>query len=279
VTVSLIKAAEEGGNLDASLHELALNMKRQAAFRDRLRSSMIYPAFIMVLFSGILVLILLFVVPRISKVFVGLRLSLPLPTRVLISASNFLLHNYKYLIAGVIITVIVAALIYHSRKREVLGALMKLPYLRKLSIQIDLARFTHSMSQLLRAGIPIVDALNYSQRVIINKKVVKVVEECKELVENGRPLSDGLENHRDIMPVMMRQLVSAGERTGGLDSAMEELSHHFEQKVRRSLKTFTTLLEPVTLLMIGVMVGGMMLAIMAPMYSMMNKLNPGNLPK
>lgn len=274
VTINLIKSAEEGGSLDTSLTELATNLKRQAAFRDRLRSSLIYPAFVMATFAAILVLILTFVIPRLGKVFTGLRVELPPATKFLIAVSDFLLSYYVFIIIGFVGFTILLIVLYKANKRAVINAFMQLPLLRKLGVEIDLTRFTHSMAQLLHAGIPIVEALELSEHVVSNKKVRNTVRDCQDLVTGGRPFSEGLQNHHDIIPVMMLQLVNAAEKSGSLDTAMQELSHHFELQVRNSLKAFTTLLEPITLVLIGVLVGAMMLAVMAPMYNMINQIGP-----
>ena len=274
VTINLIKAAEEGGSLDTSLKELAQNLKRQAAFRDRLRTSLMYPAFVMVTFTAILVLILTFVIPRLGKVFTGLRVEMPPVTKFLIAVSNFLLQNYLIIIIGTIGLIVLIAVLYKANRRAVINSAMQMPLLRKLGLEIDLTRFTHSMAQLLHAGIPIVEALEFSEHVVINKKIRQTVLDCQDLVTAGRPLSEGLEKHHDVIPVMMLQLVGAAEKSGSLDGAMDELSHHFELQVRHSLKAFTTLLEPVTLVLIGLLVGGLMLAVMAPMYKMINQITP-----
>lgn len=274
VTINLIKSAEEGGSLDTSLTELAQNIKRQAAFRSHLRSSLVYPAFVMATFAAILILILTFVIPRLGKVFTGLRVELPPATKFLISVSDFLLGNYMAIIIGFVILGTLIVILYKANKRLVINAFMRMPLLRKLGVEIDLTRFTHSMSQLLHAGIPIVEALELSGHVVINKKVRATVHDCQEMVTAGKPFSEGLQKHHDVIPVMMLQLVNAAEKSGSLDVSMHELSRHFELQVRQSLKTFTTLLEPITLVLIGVLVGAMMLAVMAPMYNMINQIGP-----
>lgn len=281
VTVNLIKAGEEAGTLEASLRDIARNIKRETAFRDHLRSSLTYPAFVMATFAGVLLLILTFVVPRLSKVFSGLRVELPAATRLLIQVSDLLLAHYLLIIGLLAGTVVLVVALYRAKRRAVINALLSLPMLRKLGLQIDLTRFTHSLGTLLRAGVPIVDALELSEDVTTKPAVRAMVRDCRRLVTAGQPLSEGMRLHKagagglghgGVVPAMMIQIVEAAEASGTVDTTMQELSRHFETQVRQSLKTFATLIEPVALVVVGVLVGGMMLAVIAPIYGLINQI-------
>lgn len=272
VTVNLVKAGEEAGTLEESLKNMAKTIKKDAAFRSTLRSSLIYPAFIVFTFFGVLILILTFVVPRLSKVFSGIAVELPPATRFMMTLSNVLLEHYLAIAAGVIISFIALFLLYRSQRRAFINGLLSLPLLRKLGLEIDLTRFTRSLSTLLHAGIPIVEALRMSEEVTIKKEVRAMLRDCQDMVSAGKPLSEGIRLHRKVMPSMMIQIIEAAEASGTLDTTLQEVAEHFEGEVNRSLKTFTTLLEPISLVVIGGLVGAMMLAVIAPIYNMIGQL-------
>lgn len=272
VTVNLVKAGEEAGTLEDSLKNMAKNIKKEAAFRATLRSSLIYPAFIIITFFGVLVLILTFVVPKLSKVFSGMSVTLPPATRFIMTLSDLLLNYYLFIIGGVIFFFVATWLLYRSHKRAFINALLSLPLLRRLGTEIDLTRFTRSMSTLLHAGIPIVEALRMSEEVTIKKEVRAMLHDCQDMVSAGKPLSEGIRLHKKVMPGMMIQIIEAAESSGTLDSTLEEVAEHFEEQVNSSLKTFTTLLEPISLVVIGGLVGAMMLAVIAPIYNMIGQL-------
>ncbi len=272
VALNLIRAAEEAGTLEETLKDLSKNIKQQIAFNDRLRSSLTYPLFVMGVFTLVLVVILAFVVPRIAKVFGSLRVELPPATQFMIAASTILLTYWPYIVAGIIIICILLVMLYRVKKRAFINLLLKLPGLRSLGRQIDLTRFTHSMGQLLKAGMPIAEALELSERTVVKKEIIVSVRSTREGVIAGRSLSEGLRKHKKVIPTLMLRTLETAESSGSLETAMKELSEYFEEQVDRTLKTVTTLIEPTMLVVVGLLVGGMMMAVIAPIYSMITQI-------
>lgn len=272
VTINIMHAAEEAGTLDETLKDLEVSMKKDMAFRDQLRASMTYPIFIFVIFLGVLLLILGFVIPRVAKVFNGLRVELPATTKAMISASDFLLNNYKPLIVAAFVLIACMIILFRLKRRAMTNILLQLPLLNHLGREIDLARFTRSMALLLKAGVPIGEALKLSRAVVVKKEIVRMVDHMEQAIDQGKPLSEGLQKSKRIVPTLMLRLVETAERSGSLEASMQNLSEHFQTRVSQRLQTIATLIEPIMIVVVGLLVGGMMLSIIAPIYGLIGKV-------
>lgn len=274
VSVNIIKAAEEAGTLDVALKDLQEGIRKDMEFSDKVRSALTYPAFIMLVFVGVLLMILVVVVPKISTVFSRLNVVLPLPTKIMIFASNTLLNNTIPLI--IIIAAIFGGLffLYRTKRLVLVRFLYSLPLVNKLAKEIDLTRFTHSMYLLLNSGVPITGALDLAEEVVVMKDIRQAIVHTKEVVTSGKKLTEGLKDYRKAVPPIVVRIIEAGERTGSLEKAMGDASEYLDYQVSGTLKTLTALLEPIMLVLVGVMVGGMMLAIIAPIYGLIGQIGP-----
>jgi type II secretory pathway component PulF len=268
VTVNIIKAAEESGTLDTALDDLKINIRKEAEFNDKIRSALIYPSFIFVVFIMVLLVILVVVVPKISTVFKSLNVVLPLPTRILIFLSDALLNYTIPLIIGVTVVVALFVFLFRRNKKLIIQGFAALPGISLLTRQIDLTRFTRSLYLLLTAGLPITSALELTQEVVMNKRIRIVIKRAKNYVYSGKRLSEGLQDGSNAVPPIMLKIIEAGERSGSLDKAMMDVSEYLDYQVSNTLKTLTALIEPIMLVGVGVLVGGMMMAIIAPIYQM-----------
>lgn len=268
VTINIIRASEEAGTLDTTLKDLKDTIKKQMEFNDRVRSAFIYPVFILIVFAGVLLLMLTFVIPRISSVFARLRVSLPLPTKILIFLSDLLVEHT--LITVVVIAAIVFSILmlYKKNKALFISGLLSLPLLNGLARDIDLTKFTRSMYLLLYAGIPITAALELTEDVVRKRDVVQAIQTAKETVLSGRRISEGFKQKHKVFPALIIKIIEAGEKSGSLDKSMQDASEYLDYEVTAKLKTITTIIEPAMLLLVGLLVGGMMLAIIAPMYGL-----------
>jgi len=272
VTISIIKAAEEAGSLDTTLKDLRDNIKKESEFSTKVMSALTYPILIMIVFIGVLSMILVFVIPKISVVFSRLKVNLPLPTKIMIFVSNIILGYTAYFVIGCIVLIVGFIALYKTKKKLLLGLLFSFPLVSDLIKQIDLVRFTRSLHYLLSSGIPIISALELTQDVVMRKDIAKVIEKSKEMIIGGKRLSDGLKTSKGKIPYMMIKIIEAGEKTGSLDRALKDISDYLDYQVSTTLRTLTTLLEPVMLVFVGVIVGGMMLAIIGPIYSLISQV-------
>lgn len=275
VTVNIVKASEEAGKLDVTLKDVTQNIRKEIEFNDKIRSAFIYPLFIMGVFVAVLLVILIVVVPKISTVFLRLNVELPLPTQIMIFFSNLLLnHTLLFILATAALTTGVIML-YRSNKKLFVNFITGLPYVSGLAQEVDLTRFTRSLYLLLTAGIPITTALELTQDVVVKKNVRKAITHTKNVVLAGKKLSDGLKDNRAVIPPIMIKIIEAGEKSGSLDRSMLDVSEYLDYQVSNTLKTLTALIEPLLLVVVGVMVGGMMLAIIAPIYGLIGQVGPG----
>ncbi|MFA5933463.1 MAG: type II secretion system F family protein [Microgenomates group bacterium] len=273
ITVSLIKAAEESGTLDTTLKDLVISFKKEMEFSDKVKAALAYPGLVVVVFLGVLLLVLGYVIPRIAVVFSRLNVSLPLPTQVLIFFSNLLLQYTIYVAGAAILVIILAVYLYNTRRKELINFFYSFPLLSGLALEIDFARFTHSLSLLLGAGIPITESLELCRFVVNRRDVETLIKNCKVAVDAGKKLSDGFaEDKKHLIPETMMRITEAGEKSGTLEKSMQELSDYFETRVANALKNFTTLLEPILLVIIGIFVGGLMLSIVSPIYQLIGQI-------
>lgn len=274
VTVNILKASEEAGTLDVTLEDLKETTKKEVEFLSQIKSALLYPIFISIVFFGVMILILTAVIPKISSVFSRLKVKLPLPTKILIFLSDFLLTHTILIVIGAIAIAFLLVFLYKRNKKFVTGVFFSLPLLSKLAQDIDLTRFSRSLALLLGAGIPITSALELTQDVVTQKKVEKAIIHSKDVVVSGKKLSEGFRDAKNIFPNIMIKITEAGEKSGSLDKAMQDISEHLDYQVSSNLKTTTTLLEPVLLVVVGVVIGGMMLSILAPIYSVIGQISP-----
>ena len=272
VTISILKASEEAGTLDVTLKDLRDSTKKEMEFSDKVKGAFIYPVIIVFVFMAVLIMILIVVIPKFETVFSRMKVTLPLPTKIMIFLSHLLLQETIPTLAGVSLFVVVIYLLYKTKKRAFLGVIFKLPVISKLVKEIDLTRFTRSMALLLSSGIPITSALDLTRNVVLKHELQVTISDCRESVMSGKKLSEGLKLHKKIVPSIMIKIIEAGEKSGSLEKSMQEVSEFLDYQVSKSLASALTILEPVLMVVVGVLVGGMMLSIIAPIYGLIGQV-------
>ena len=274
ISVNLIRAAEAGGTLEETLHDIVSTTKKELAFSDQLRNTMIYPLFVMGVFMAIVVLMLTFVIPRVAKVFTTMRVHMPFVTKAMIATSNtFMQHWIIITIAFVALTIFIAGFI-KVNSRAIARVLLNLPGLRELGTNIDLTRFTRSLGLLMHAGVPVIEALTLSQKVVRKKQLIELIDHMKINVENGKPMSTGMRAKKGVVPPIMSRSIETAEESGTLEKTMQNLTEYFDEQVAGSIKVVSSLVEPILLVMVGLMVGALMITIIAPIYNLISQINP-----
>lgn len=274
VTVNIIRGAEEAGQLSTTLKDLREEIRKEIEFNDKIRSALTYPILVLLVMLGILIIILVVAVPKIAAVFSRLRVNLPLPTKILIFISNIILTYTIPVIIGTAVFCLGIYFLYKKRKRWFLALLYPLPFLSTLFREIDLTRFSRGMHLLLHSGITITNALDLTQDVVQNPEIARSIAFAKETISSGENLSVAFKKHKKIFPGVMVKIIEAGEKTGTLDQSMKDISEYLDYRVSSSLKTLTVVLEPVMLVIVGLLVGGMMLSIIAPIYNLIGQVSP-----
>ena len=272
VTTSIIKAAEESGTLDKALKDLRSTLIKELEFRDKIKGAMMYPIFILFIFIFVLVGMLYGIIPKIGGVFKSLRMPLPLVTKVLIAMSDILVNNTLAAIVAVIATIVVILLVYRYKKNIILKFLFGLPVISSLVRDIDLTRFTRSMSLLLLSGIPITGALELSINVVVKPQVRDAINDGYQAVIQGGRLSEGIAKRGKTFPGILRKMIEVGEKSGSLDKSLQDASDFLDYQTSKKIKELTTLLEPMMLVLVAGLVGGMMLAIIAPIYGLISSI-------
>ena len=272
VTLNLIKAAEEAGTLETTLRDLREHIQKETEFLDKIKFAMIYPMLILCLFAGVLLVILVVVIPKISTVFSRLKVTLPLPTRILIFASDILLKQTWYFLGGTFAVMAILFIFFKTNRRLVMEVVYRLPLISHLIKQIDLTRFSRNMFLLLSSGLQIVTALELSQEVVLRATTAKIITLSKNMISSGKKLSEGLRTGKGYIPSLMIKLIESGEKSGSLDKSMGEIANYLDYQVSNSLKTITAVMEPVLLVVVGISVGAMMISIISPIYGLIGQV-------
>jgi len=274
VTVNLIKAAEEAGTLEVALRDLQESLKKEMEFSDKVKSSLMYPAFVLVVFIGMMIVMMVMVIPKMSQVFRRMKMDLPLATRIMFAASDGLMNHY-WIVIGVIATLLVGiGLFYHFNRRLVANIIFSLPVLSSLMRDIDLTKFTRSISLLLGSGIPIVKALELTEDTIIKKDLRELLVNARERIKAGDKFTTGLRTEKQLISGVLIKLIEVGERTGTLDSSMKDVATMMDYEVTKRLQKATSLLEPLMLVFVGLSVGGVMITIIGPIYGLISSVSP-----
>lgn len=273
VTLNTMRAAETGGTLEETLQDIVRTLKKELEFSGTIHTAMIYPAFIGVLFLGIILLMLTFVIPRISEVFTSLHVAMPPATRLMIAMSSFFVVNWITVTAAALVAFASISLFIKSNSRAIVRALLNMPGLRRLGINIDLARMTRSFALLIRAGIPLDEALVLSKRVVRKPQILRAIEHMQHNIDAGRSLGSNLREMQHVIPPIMARSIETAESSGTLEQTMQNLAEYFDEQVNASLKAATALMEPVIIVVIGMMVGALMITIIAPIYNMISQIS------
>lgn len=272
VTVNIIKASEEAGKLDVVLKDIRDQIKKDMEFMDKVKSALTYPIVIFFVFVIVMLVILIVVIPKIGTVFTQLRVNLPLPTRVLIFVSKTITGYPIAVILAVAAVIIGTVVLFKLQKKLIMNFIFSLPLISLLVKQIDLTRFSRSMYLLLSSGITITSALELSEDVVLRSDISKSIVYAKETIMSGKKLSEAFKQKKTIFPGIIIKIIEAGEKTGTLDKSMQDIADYMDYQVTNTLKTVTTLLEPLMLVFVGFLVGGMMMSIIAPIYGLISQV-------
>jgi type II secretory pathway component PulF len=270
IFVGLVRAGENSGKLDKSLDELAQQLTKEFKLVRKIKSAMAYPLILLVGSVGVVALLLTFVLPRLIKVFQLSGVKLPVITQVFIFLSNILTYSY-WLDAGVI-AFLVWFFLYFRRtewgRKIVLRVLFHTPLVKELVKKIALVRFTRVLSGLVGSGVNIVEALQLSAQAVGNVYYRIAILDSLEQIKNGVPLSETLQNKSHLFPNLLINMVTVGEKTGTLDYVLKTFSDFYDEEIDNTLKDLTTVLEPLLLLIMGVIIGAVALSILLPIYQL-----------
>ncbi len=272
IVIGMIKAGEATGELDKTLDELSSHLAREHALAGKVKSAMMYPLILLGAAILVVLLILIFVLPRLSKTFETSGAELPFITTVLIAISNAVTSNI--LLDATLVIVLLWFLLYFRKtprgRRFVASLLIKVPIARELVKKIALVRFTRTLSSLIKSGTPMLEALNLSADAVSNEAYKKAIIESIEKVKGGIPLSNSLEVYPNLFPRFLVGLMAVGEKTGTLDNTLSTFSSFYDEEIDNTLKTLVSLLEPVLIISMGLIVLLIAVSVLLPIYRLAN---------
>ena len=270
---NMVAAGESGGILDTILKRLATYIEKAVKLKGQVKSAMIYPIAVMVIASLVVAVILWKVIPTFAEMFASLGADLPLPTRVVIWMSNSLV-SYFPILAGTLVAVGWAFRTYYKTDggRHVIDAtVLKLPILGLIMRKISVARFCRTLATLISSGVPILDGLEITAKTAGNAIVEDAIMSTRKSIEHGETISAPLKETA-VFPPMVVQMIGVGEATGALDTMLAKIADFYEEEVDTAVAGLLTLLEPIMIAILGVVVGGIVIAMYLPIFDLISKL-------
>ncbi|MDO8500175.1 MAG: type II secretion system F family protein [bacterium] len=271
--ISLVRAGEESGKLEDVFTYLADYLERTYALTSKARNSLIYPAFIFFAFIGVIVVMLVVVIPRLTSIFKDLGQQLPFYTRAIIAISGFLQQWGLFLLIAIIIGAIVLWRYFLTEQGRVVWDETKLrsPLIGGLLKKIYLARLTDNLATLIASGIPIIRALQITADVVNNRVYTRIILDAAESVKSGNTISYSFEKYSDI-PSLVTQMIKIGEESGKLDFILKSAAGFYRRDVDNLLDNFVSLIEPALIIMLGLGVGVLVAAVLVPLYNLSSVL-------
>jgi len=267
--ISLLTAGEASGNLDDILIRLAEKLEKSRSFKSKLKGAMIYPMIVVIAMTGVMIVMVVFVIPKLTDMYDSLNIELPLPTQILIGISNIVINYWIFIIIGVVGFVVA----FSYFKRTVTGKYtldkiaLKIPVFSKITKLGIYTEFTRTLSLLMKSGVSIVDALQIVANSLGNVYFQEEVFEASRKVEKGIPLSEPIISSKYFPPII-GQMIAVGERTGKIDEVLSKTSSYFESEADQAVKNLSTALEPIIMVMLGLMVGTLILSVITPIYKL-----------
>jgi type IV pilus assembly protein PilC len=270
---NMIAAGEAGGILDTILKRLAAYIEKAVKLTGQVKSAMIYPVAVLVIAAGVVAVILWKVIPTFAALFQGLGADLPLPTRIVIALSNNFVRFFPVLLfaLGAIAFVFRRYYSTDTGRRTVDRTMLKLPILGVILRKIAVARFCRTLSTLISSGVPILDGLEITARTAGNAIVEDAIMLTRTSIERGETVSGPLKE-TGVFPAMVTQMIGVGEATGALDTMLAKIADFYEEEVDTAVAGLLTLLEPVMISVLGVIVGGIVIAMYMPIFDLISKL-------
>ena len=269
--VSMVRAGEIGGFLDQVLVQVAETFEKEVALRGKIKSAMTYPVVVFVMVLGIVAAMLVFIVPTFESLYESLGGKLPLPTQLLINASNVVRRLFLLVILAV------GLLLFGFRRWKATQRGRYLVDAFKLKVKVfgplfhksALSRFSRTLSTLIRSGVPILQALEIVRETVNNAVISRAVQDVQESVREGESLALPLAKHATF-PSMVVQMMAVGEETGALEVMLAKVADFYDQEVEAAVASLTSLIEPILIAVMGAAVGGMVIALYMPLFNIIN---------
>jgi len=273
--VNMVEAGETGGILDTILQRLSSYIEKNVKLQRAVKSALVYPVGVLTVAGGVITLLLWKVVPIFATLFAGLGVDLPLPTKIVIALSNFVGSIFGLLIVIALGAGIFGLKVWYGtpQGRFVLDTIvLKLPVIGVLMRKIAVARFTRTLGTLISSGVPILEGLDITARTAGNAVVERALQQVRKSLEEGKSLTEPLKES-EVFPGMVTQMIAVGEQTGAMDAMLQKIADFYEEEVDAAVKDLLTALEPIMIVFLGVVVGGVVISMYLPLFSLIGKLS------
>src|ERR1700686_276431 len=273
--VNMVEAGETGGILDIILQRLSTYIEKNVKLQRAVKSALVYPVGVLTVAGGVITLLLWKVVPIFSTLFTGLGVTLPLPTKIVIALSNFIGSYFGLLILVGIIGSIVGLKVWYGNPtgKFILDTIvLKLPVIGLLMRKIAVARFTRTLGTLISSGVPILEGLDITAKTSGNAVVERALQKVRKALEEGKSLTEPLKDS-NVFPGMVTQMIAVGEQTGAMDAMLQKIADFYEQEVDAAVKDLLTALEPIMIVFLGVVVGGVVISMYMPLFTLIGELS------
>ena len=272
--VNMVEAGETGGILDTILQRLSGYIEKNVKLKRAVQSALIYPVSVLSIAGLVIILLLWKVVPIFATLFAGLQVELPLPTRIVMGMSAFVGSIWGLLIAILFGLTCFGLSVWYGtpQGRYILDSiLLKLPLIGILLRKIGVARFTRTLGTLISSGVPILDGLDITARTSGNAVIERALQKTRKAVEAGRTLVDPLKES-GVFPTMVTQMIGVGEQTGAMDAMLSKIADFYEDEVDAAVKDLLTAMEPLMIVLLGGVVGGVVISMYLPLFTLIGKL-------
>ncbi|MCE5270664.1 type II secretion system F family protein [bacterium] len=272
--VSMVRAGETGGILDTIMLRLSDYLEKNDSIIRKIKGAMIYPAVVFTAAIGCVSVLLIFVIPIFAKMFKDLNLPLPLPTQIVVGLSDFLVGFWWLLLGGIIGGVVALKRFKATDRGEYVidALLLKVPVLGDLLRKSAVARFTRTLGTLISSGVSILHGLEVTARTSGNRVVQDAVMGSRSSIASGETITKPLKE-ADIFPPMVIQMINVGEQTGGLDNMLVKIADFYDEEVDTAVESLTAALEPVMIVFLGLIVGGMVVSMYLPIFDLITKMH------
>ncbi|HKV47412.1 MAG TPA: type II secretion system F family protein [Candidatus Acidoferrales bacterium] len=272
---NMVEAGETGGILDTILQRLSSYIEKNVKLARAVKSAMIYPVSVIGIAVAVITLLLWKVVPIFVTLFNGLDVSLPLPTRIVIGLSHFVGSIYGFMVVVCAVAAGIALKVWYGTPQgrfAIDTAILKAPIVGLVMRKIAVARFTRTLGTLISSGVPILEGLDITARTSGNAVIEKAISQTRKAVEAGRSLVDPLKE-TEVFPGMVTQMIGVGEQTGAMDAMLQKIADFYEDEVDSAVKDMLTAIEPIMIVVLGVIVGGVVISMYLPLFSLIAKLS------
>jgi type IV pilus assembly protein PilC len=266
---NMVAAGEVGGILDTILQRLAAYMEKTMKLKAKIKGAMIYPATIITVAVIVTAILLIWVIPVFAELFEGFGQSLPAPTQFVINLSNFTIAYFPYLVGVLVAAIVATAQAYRTEggRMTIDRMLLQMPIFGDLIRKSSIARFTRTLGTLVSSGVPILDSLLITARTSGNKVVERAILATRASISEGNSIAEPLVQSK-VFPPMVCQMIAVGESTGSLDAMLQKIAEFYEDEVDNMVANLTTLMEPLVIVVLGTVIGGLVISMYLPIFKL-----------